>query len=122
MADFDAIVVGGGPNGLAAALRLAESGWTVCLLEATEELGGAARTVECTEEDSAPETSKNPCEVASRDLIGGGWFGWLGPLGVARSHGPVGGRVGVAALGEEGARLGRRAGLGGHGRRKERRR
>ncbi len=48
MSDFDAIVVGGGPNGLAAALRLAEAGWSVCLLEANQEVGGAARTLECT--------------------------------------------------------------------------
>src|SRR5919197_359450 len=37
MVDFDAIVVGAGPNGLAAALRVAEAGWSVCLVEATEE-------------------------------------------------------------------------------------
>ena len=48
MADFDAIVVGAGSNGLAAALRLAEAGWSVCVLEASDEIGGAARTVECT--------------------------------------------------------------------------
>ncbi|HKE99460.1 MAG TPA: NAD(P)/FAD-dependent oxidoreductase [Actinomycetes bacterium] len=48
MAEFDAIVVGAGPNGLAAALRLAEAGWSVCLVEATAEVGGGARTVECT--------------------------------------------------------------------------
>ena len=48
MADYDAIVVGGGPNGLAAALRLAEAGWSVCLVEANADVGGAARTLECT--------------------------------------------------------------------------
>jgi phytoene dehydrogenase-like protein len=48
MADFDAIVCGGGPNGLAAAIRLAEAGWSVCLLEANDEVGGAARTIEST--------------------------------------------------------------------------
>jgi phytoene dehydrogenase-like protein len=48
MADYDAIVCGGGSNGLAAAIRLAEAGWSVCLLEANEDLGGAARTLECT--------------------------------------------------------------------------
>ena len=48
MADFDAVVVGGGPNGLAAALRLAEAGWSTCLIEAAGEVGGAARTLEVT--------------------------------------------------------------------------
>jgi phytoene dehydrogenase-like protein len=48
MADYDAIVCGGGPNGLAAAIRLAEAGWSVGLLEANDELGGAARTLEST--------------------------------------------------------------------------
>ena len=48
MADYDAIVCGGGTNGLAAAIRLAEAGWSVCLLEANDDLGGAARTLEST--------------------------------------------------------------------------
>jgi phytoene dehydrogenase-like protein len=48
MADYDAIVCGGGPNGLAAAIRLAEAGWSVSLLEANDEVGGAARTIEST--------------------------------------------------------------------------
>ncbi len=48
MADYDAIVCGGGPNGLAAAIRLAEAGWSVCLFEANDDVGGAARTLECT--------------------------------------------------------------------------
>src|ERR687893_558767 len=42
------MVGGGGSNGLAAAIRLAEAGWSVCLLEANDDLGGAARTVEST--------------------------------------------------------------------------
>ena len=44
MKSFDAIVVGGGHNGLVAAAVLGKSGRKVLLLEADQELGGAART------------------------------------------------------------------------------
>lgn len=41
----DVLVLGGGVAGLVAALRLAEQGRSVCLLEATDRLGGVVRTV-----------------------------------------------------------------------------
>lgn len=44
----DAVVVGSGPNGLAAAIRLAEAGRATLLLEAVDRLGGAMRTEELT--------------------------------------------------------------------------
>ncbi len=40
----DAIVVGAGPNGLVAANHLADRGWSVLLLEAQSEIGGAVRS------------------------------------------------------------------------------
>ena len=46
MTSFDAIVIGGGHNGLVCAAMLAQSGRKVLVLEAGNETGGAARTEE----------------------------------------------------------------------------
>ena len=44
MAGFDAVLVGSGINTLTAAALLAREGWSVCVLEAGDRLGGAIRT------------------------------------------------------------------------------
>lgn len=44
----DAIVVGAGPNGLVAANILADAGWSVVVVEAQDQPGGAVRTAELT--------------------------------------------------------------------------
>lgn len=40
----DAVVIGAGPNGLVAANRLADAGWSVLVLEAQPDVGGAVRS------------------------------------------------------------------------------
>lgn len=46
--DYDAVVVGSGPNGLAAAILLQQNGLSVLLLEGKNEIGGGLRSAELT--------------------------------------------------------------------------
>ncbi|MEX2364136.1 MAG: NAD(P)/FAD-dependent oxidoreductase, partial [Balneolaceae bacterium] len=47
--EFDAVIVGSGPNGLSAGIRLAQEGLRVKILEASSTIGGGTRTQELTE-------------------------------------------------------------------------
>lgn len=46
--DYDAIIVGSGPNGLAAAITIQQAGLSVLLVEAKATIGGGLRSVELT--------------------------------------------------------------------------
>src|SRR6202165_3663577 len=45
---YDAVVVGAGPNGLAAAITIARAGKSVIIYEAKETIGGGSRSMELT--------------------------------------------------------------------------
>jgi phytoene dehydrogenase-like protein len=47
-ADTEVVVVGSGPNGLAAAIEMVRGGFRVSLLEAAATIGGGTRTLELT--------------------------------------------------------------------------
>ena len=46
--DFDAIVVGSGPNGLSAAILMQQKGLSVLLIEGKDNIGGGMRSAELT--------------------------------------------------------------------------
>src|SRR5688500_5881123 len=46
--DYDAVIVGSGPNGLSAAIRLQQAGLSVLVLEAKDTVGGGTRSAELT--------------------------------------------------------------------------
>ncbi len=46
MSSYDAVVVGAGPNGLVAANRLVDAGWSVLVLDGAADVGGAVHSAE----------------------------------------------------------------------------
>jgi phytoene dehydrogenase-like protein len=71
--EYDAVVIGSGPNGLVAAIEIARAGRSVLVVEAAERWGGGTRTEEVTEPGFLHDvcSSIHPLGVASpalRDL------------------------------------------------------
>ena len=46
--DFDSVIVGAGPNGLAAAITMQQAGFSVLLVEGSKTVGGGMRSAELT--------------------------------------------------------------------------
>lgn len=73
MPDYDAVIVGSGPNGLAAAIELARAGWSVVVYEAKPTIGGGARTMELT----LPGFKHDVCSAIHPLGVGSPFFRWL---------------------------------------------
>ncbi len=76
---FDAIVIGSGPNGLAAAITLAQAGRSVLVVEGSDTLGGGTRSAELT----LPGFTHDVCSAVHPMALGSPFFRTL-PL---RDHG-----------------------------------
>ncbi len=68
--EYDAVVVGSGPNGLAAAITLQKAGVSVLLLEAKDTIGGGLRTKELT----LPGFKHDVCSAVHPLAVGSPFF------------------------------------------------
>jgi phytoene dehydrogenase-like protein len=84
---YDAVVVGAGPNGLAAALTIASAGRSVLVLEAAATPGGGARTAELT----LPGFRHDVCSAVHPLAVGSPFFRGLAltPAEVEWIHSPL---------------------------------
>ncbi|MDQ1239200.1 MAG: hypothetical protein QG577_1385 [Thermodesulfobacteriota bacterium] len=70
---YDAVVVGAGPNGLAAAITMAQAGRSVLLVEARDSIGGGTRTAELT----LPGFRHDVCSAVHPLAVASPFFGSL---------------------------------------------
>lgn len=85
--DFDAIIVGSGPNGLAAAITLQKAGLSVLVVEGKDSIGGGMRTLELT----LPGFKHDVCSAIHPMAIGSPFFATI-PLhehGLEFIHAPL---------------------------------
>lgn len=73
MTDYDAVVVGSGPNGLSAAVELARAGLHVLVREANDQIGGGARTEPLT----LPDFQHDVCSAVHPMAAGSPFFASL---------------------------------------------
>jgi phytoene dehydrogenase-like protein len=71
--DYDAIVVGSGPNGLAAAITMQQAGLSVLLLEGKAKIGGGLRSAELT----LPGFTHDICSAIHPLAVGSPFFNTL---------------------------------------------
>lgn len=71
--DYDAIVVGSGPNGLAAAITLKQQGLSVLIIEGKDEIGGGLRSAELT----LPGFTHDICSAIHPLAVGSPFFNTL---------------------------------------------
>ena len=84
---MDAIIIGAGPNGLAAAIELARSGKSVRVYEANQTIGGSVRSAELT----LPGFTQDLCSAVHPLALGSPFFSTL-PLdkhGLEFIHSPI---------------------------------
>ena len=83
---YDAVVVGSGPNGLAAAITMAQSGRSVLLIEANKTIGGGLRSADLTHSGCIHDicAAVHPLGISSPffNSMGLASYGpeWLNPL------------------------------------------
>lgn len=96
MSDYTAVVVGAGPNGLAAAAELTRSGRRVLIVEASHTIGGGTRTGELTDPGFLHDVCSaiHPMGAASPFFRSIGIGDWIQP-DIPATHPLDGGRVAI---------------------------